>query len=596
MAPTFVAPSALPIRTAHCASAHTQWRPRCRPARRPRLYASANSGSDVDEASVRALLLSPGKSEQQRGLLLVRKLSARTALELLQLSLSTSGNEFIRATAAINLGQLRLPVALRSGAVRVLIDLLYSDGDYSVRAGAAAALGHFDELNPGAHTEVVDALTRALFEDTEWQVQFSALAALGDVRDARAIPVVLPCLQSSNDLLVQAAVGALGQIGDTSTVPQLLDLLGCADMMTRQRLAQALGSIEACRSEPAVLDALRTLARDQSFAVRDAAQSALRRFGCADPVRKSELSENDLMQREVEQLLAGDESGDAVSTAGDALRRRLERSFDKEWVEDHSPSAIVAEVADSEEDAVVAPHMEEEELALVINDLRNGTEAQQTLAAIALRGCTPVRARQVVLTERTLDVAKYPVRVRSLCVRLLARAKDIPTILDTLRSDPEENVRSACCDAAAEAGGGAVAIRACVNSFETDEHWLVRISAAIALGSIGKGCAFTEGALMRSLAPGGVAGLTPPQASVVRRHAITALGFLGSTDCLPILRQLVNVEDTEQPVRLRIANALRAIPSKEGVEILKKLVEDEEKEVADMAQGSLDSLAQLGFV
>lgn len=567
------------------------------------------SSGETSEDSVRSLILSPGKTEQQRGLLLVRKLAPRAALTLLRLSLSTSKNEFIRATAAVGLGQLRLPdEAARDEAVHTLIDILYSDGDYSVRAGAAAGLGYFDELNPGARTEVVDALTRALFEDTEWQVQFSALAALGELRDARAVPVVLPCLRSSNDLLVQAAVGALGQIGDTSTVPSLLDLLGNTDMMTRQRLAQALGSIDACRSEPAVLDALRTLARDQSFAVRDAAQNSLRHFGCADPARKPDVSDADLMQREVEQLLAGDESGDATATAGDALRRRLERSFDKEWVEGtadhealaapHPPDVLPTGNAVTDETAFVPPEeqsMSEEELARVTRDLREGTGSKQTLAAIALRRCDPARAREVVLDIGALDPARYPIRVRSLAVRLVARARDMTTVLATMRSDPEENVRSACCDAAAEAGGGAVAIGACVDAFENDAHWLVRISAAIALGSIGKNCAFTESALINSLQPSGISGLTPPQASVVRRHAITVLGFLGSFKCLPALRALVDDENTEQPVRYRIANALRAIHTKESVEILRKLIVDEEKEIADMAQGSLDSLTQLGF-
>lgn len=556
--------------------------------------------------SIRQLIISQTKADQQRALVLVRHLDVGNALPLLLLCVAKSKNEFVRSSAAVALGHLEFDSArdvemeLRTKCVDKLVALLLGDEDYGVRSGAAAGLGYSARHNGDEEGVILDALTRAVFEDTEWQVRFSALAALGDVRDKRAIPILLPALQDTNDLLVQAAVGALGNIGDASVVPRLLSLLGSSDMMTRQRLAQALGEIKDVRSEPAVLDALRTLARDRYMAVRDAARNSLAQFGCADPAptKNPPPSDDDLLQREVQSLLKGDESGNADVIAGDAFRRRLERSFDKECAEGAaSETPLTRTRSDSDSTAYVnASELSDAEFDAAVADLRTGDVGKQTLALITLRRGCPARVRSAVLDAGLLDPRRAAVRVRSLAVRLVARAQDMHTVLHTLAGDPEENVRSACCDAAAEAGGGPLAVRACIRSFQEDQHWLVRISAAIALGTIGKGDVAVEDALIAALKPGGVSGDLPaPQESVVRRHAIIALGFLGSTRCFPALRDLVYNQNTEQPVRLRIASALRGIRSVDSIPLLKTLAADEHPEVAEMAQGSLDTLAQLGF-
>lgn len=551
------------------------------------------NNADPNEESVRALLVSPSKKDQQRGLLFVRKLEPDVALQLLLLCISSSKFEFCRANAATLIGELRLESSTQ--CVQELVSLLHSDEDYGVRGAAAAGLGYHAENHPSTRGEIVDALTRAIFEDTDWQVKFSALAALGEARDVRAVPVLLPNLSSDNALFVQATVGALGNIGDVKTVPHLLTLLGDKDMMTRQRLAQALGDIKECLSEPAVLDALRTLARDTSMAVRDAAKYSLERAGCSgDPARKSDLSDDELMEREVTLMFSGDETGNADVNAGDALRRRLERSFDKEWVHEKAssqPPVPSVPVVSPNAQQILAEH----EFSTAVGNLRSSDIRKQTLALITLRRGNADRVRSAVLDAGLLDHSRTAMRVRSLAIRLIARARDVHTVILTLKNDPEENVRSACCDAAAEAGGGSMARQACIESFESDSHWLVRISAAIALGTIGKGCIETENALIRSLEKDGVKDLTEPQASVVRRHAVTALGFLGSVAALPIFTRLTIEPNTDEAVRLRIANALRGIRCKESVEVLKRLVTDEIEEVAEMAQGSLDTLTQQGF-
>ena len=455
--------------------------------------------------------------------------------------------------------------------------LLATDEEYPVRAAAAAGMGYVTHARNQTSDALFEALSRALIEDPEWQVQFSCLASLGSLRDRRAVPALTKFLGSDVDLLVQASVGALGDIADTSSVPDLLKLLGSADMMTRQRLAQALGCMSDARDEPSVIDALRTLARDQSFAVRDAAVEALHEFGCANPVKGDFLTDAEKIDLEVASLLEGNETGNAGESASDALRRRLERSFDKEFVGARDDTAYT--------------NMEEYEN--LVKDLRFGDPRQQTMAAIKLRRFDGKLSLRAVRLADGLNPNVSSERLRSVCVSLLARGNDLGKVIEVLRSDPDQNVRSACCDALIDLGGGEDAVEAALVAYTSDKHWLVRISAAIALGTIGKERADVESVLIRSLRPGGLDDVQPPQDSVIRRHAVTALGFLGSVKAVETFQELVKQAD--EAVRFRVAAALRGILSHESVQLVRQLIEDENEEVAEMAQGSLDSLARHGL-
>lgn len=612
--PAFTVPPTQPFRTCQRGVALAHTRP-ARPARpRPRLRCVAEPPATPD--SVRRLITSKGKAEQQKGLLLVRQLPPEVALELLLLCVQTATNEFIRSSAAIAIGQLDISdPATCSAAVNAMVGLLATDADYSVRAAAAAGMAYATSVPPDSLSLLLEGLSRALIEDTEWQVHFSCLASLGNLRDRRAIPVLSRWLGSDNDLLVQAAVGALGDIGCASVVPDLLKLLGRDDMMTRQRLAQSLGHIKHAKTEPAVIDALRTLSRDQSFAVREAASEALAAFGCADPARAGPLSDDEMIDEEVTNLLEGEEGKNAGASASEALRRRLERSFDKEYSYDGTnvrqvqsvdsngerppgSASSISENGQASADAMSSPeetYLSDDEYEKLVNDLKHGDPLTQTMAGIQLRRCDGKRAVEAVLSTFSLDPSRASERLRSVCVALLARGGELQRIIRILQTDPDQNVRSACCDALTDAGGGPDAVTACVNAFKSDAHWLVRISAAIALGTIGKDSTETEFELIESLRPGGVNGLESPQDSVVRRHAVTALGFLGSKRSLSAISDLLSSDDSDPAIRLRVAGALRGIHCQESVSLVRSLVHDGDDEVAEMAQGTLDSLAQLGF-
>lgn len=639
-----------------CPATFTSRRPRLCPQNRPALPTTRRAAAarccavqpeePVSADEVRTLLTSNEKAEQQRGLLLVRNLPPGVALELLQLSVNTSKNDFIRATAAVAIGQVELTdPSICATAVSLMCDLLATADDYSLRSAAAAGMGYVVNVPEQVVITLVEALQRALLEDPEWQVIFSCLASIGNLRHARAVPTLLHWLDAENPLHVQAAVGALGDIADVSAVPDMLKLLGNTDMMTRQRLAHALAQMPRSPQEPAIVDALRTLSRDQSFAVRDAAMEALKDLGVKEPERGQDKGDDELIDLEVANLLEGDESGNAGESAADALRRRLERSFDMEFVDtdwrlptnDTPPQEVelpppgntppTTPFSDQDDQpkldepsaqahssayyrnllAKVQKQRELEgsmtsqgktdmvEFHQLVYDLQYGDSSKKTLAAIHLRQFDPLLAIHAIDAAHAVDPLTAPQRLRSASVNLLARARAVDRIIAILQSDPEENVRSACCDALMELGGGTQATSACVAALREDGHWLVRISAAIALGTIAKTSVEAESALMDCLRPGGIVGQEPPQESVIRRHVVTALGFMGSTKALRVFRDLLAAGNLETPMRFRVAAALRGIPCAESVELVRILIDDEDDEVSVMAQGSLDSLASQGF-
>lgn len=230
----------------------------------------------------RELLAKRDKQSQQRGLLLVRELPTKEAAQLLVYSLCASGNEFIRATAAITLGDIESEDEnVKRGILERLWESLQRDSDYGVRAACAAAMGHLKGLGVADREDVVKRLCcggeLARGMGGEWQVLFSVITALGHRGDKRGLDFVLPFLTCENELLVQAAVGAVGDIGDVDGIDGLLRLVDVRDVLCRRRVAEALGKING--GGLPVLAAVRRLARDEAVLVREAAQLALQKWG-----------------------------------------------------------------------------------------------------------------------------------------------------------------------------------------------------------------------------------------------------------------------------------------------------------------------------
>ena len=76
-------------------------------------------------------------------------------------------------------------------------------------------------------------------------------------------------LQSDNALISVSAIGALGELGDDRAVPLLLPHINHEDWQVRHRLAQALGNFS---HNAEIATALQTLAQDDSEIVAETAK------------------------------------------------------------------------------------------------------------------------------------------------------------------------------------------------------------------------------------------------------------------------------------------------------------------------------------
>ncbi|WP_287127750.1 HEAT repeat domain-containing protein [Candidatus Cyanaurora vandensis] len=144
-------------------------------------------------------------------------------------------------------------------AFTLLIQALQADLDQGVRADAAGALGALQDPRAWEY------LARAYYEDTEWIVQYSALVSLGNLADPRAYDLFVTALQSKNELMEQAAIGALGEVGQARAIPWLLPYIESSDWLVRLKVAIALAEIAKASSDPETAkarEALRYLAQD----------------------------------------------------------------------------------------------------------------------------------------------------------------------------------------------------------------------------------------------------------------------------------------------------------------------------------------------
>lgn len=100
-----------------------------------------------------------------------------------------------------------------------------------------------------------------------------AVRALGELRDPRALPVILPLLAAPADPSGRAdAAWALGQLGDPRGGEALVPVLGDSDWRARLEASRAVGVLEA-RSAEASLEQLRNA--DPHPAVREWAARSL---------------------------------------------------------------------------------------------------------------------------------------------------------------------------------------------------------------------------------------------------------------------------------------------------------------------------------
>jgi HEAT repeat protein len=150
-------------------------------------------------------------------------------------------------------------------SLEILKDRLHNDPEYDVKAAAA------DSIAALKLTEAFPDL-EALYQSTsEWLLQFSIIAALGEMGDPRALPLLATALQSPVELVRTAAIGAIGELGLPAGIELIEPALTDPDWQIRYRLVQALGNIGNTEAQTL----LAQLARDPEEKVAEQAQSLL---------------------------------------------------------------------------------------------------------------------------------------------------------------------------------------------------------------------------------------------------------------------------------------------------------------------------------
>jgi HEAT repeat protein/nucleoside phosphorylase len=189
------------------------------------------------------------------------KLGARAAVGVLSGALSDQ-SKVMRISAARALGMIASRQALTP-----LIRALNTEHDYQALASIAWALG---ELRDAA---AVPGLVMALTE-TSMGVRAEASRALGMIGDRAAVPALARRLTDSVGLVRGQALKALGHIGDASATPYLINALAHSDARTRTMAARSLAQI----GDPRAVDPLMQTLDDENSFVRAAAALSLGRF------------------------------------------------------------------------------------------------------------------------------------------------------------------------------------------------------------------------------------------------------------------------------------------------------------------------------
>ena len=227
--------------------------------------------------------------------------SARDALASLFVSYGLIGSARRDLRSRHSLAVIRAAELVGTMRVEECVPILQerlASGDRLVRVACARALAEIGVVS--AMPQIADAVSDGGHEGElgEILMQFGAVAAaflcarlrgartaaqrrvaaatLGEIHATAAVPDLVITLSSPDEVLAARAAQALGSIGDRSAVEPLIVQLGRPrSPSVLAAAASALGTLDDPAAAPALAHALST----DEWAVRDAAASALVRFG-----------------------------------------------------------------------------------------------------------------------------------------------------------------------------------------------------------------------------------------------------------------------------------------------------------------------------
>ncbi len=215
---------------------------------------------NITPESVEQLLSSEDLGSRLRAVNQMRQLEPAIAFNLIQTAI---GDKNVRVRyAAVSqmstLGKQDLPLSLK-----ILLECLHNDPEPDVQAAAADALGALKL------TEALDDLQQVYSSTSEWLLQLSIVAALGEMGEPKAFGILENALTSENELIQTIAISALGELGDRRAIALLLPYAENPDWQVRYRVAQALARLGGTET----LAALERLANDSVEQVAEEART-----------------------------------------------------------------------------------------------------------------------------------------------------------------------------------------------------------------------------------------------------------------------------------------------------------------------------------
>ena len=217
----------------------------------------------ITPESVKELLNSEDFGIRIRGLNQLREIESETAFAMVQ-PLITDDNTRVRYAAVSQLDTLG--GNNKDKSLAMLRDRLFNDPEPDVQAAAADAIGGLKLV------EAFEDLANVYHNTSEWLVQFSIIAALGELGDPRGFDLLEEALNSDNNLLQTAAIGSMGELGDIRAIPLLSTFVDSEDWQIRYRLAQALGRLGGDEAQAVIAK----LAEDDSEQVAIEAKNNLK--------------------------------------------------------------------------------------------------------------------------------------------------------------------------------------------------------------------------------------------------------------------------------------------------------------------------------
>ena len=184
--------------------------------------------------SITALVNSENKGDRITALNLIRELEPAIAFGYIK-QLVTDNNTRVRYAAVSQMATLGHQDLADS--LTILRDRLLNDPEPDVQAAAADAIGALKL------TAAFDDLQHLYNTTVEWLVQFSIVAALGELGDPRGLGLLQTALTSETSLVQTAAIGAIGELGDPQGVASIIPFITNPDWQIRYQLARALRNL-----------------------------------------------------------------------------------------------------------------------------------------------------------------------------------------------------------------------------------------------------------------------------------------------------------------------------------------------------------------